>query len=126
MEVLRPKNLSPNFRGYKIAPPIDGEKAVKYLLKKKEHNFIDTLSFLTALTSMTGFAVGGYGLLQDHFHDIKTGANKNIKKIENKNFSEKFKDFGPSAQKEILYTSKNSKDEGAKTITPSTKTAKLD
>jgi len=125
MESLRPKNITPTFKGYKIAPPVDGEKAVKYLLKKREYNFIDTLSFVTALTSMTGFAVGGYGLLQDHFHDLKTGANKNIKKIDNKNFSEKFKDFGPSAQKQIISASKNAEKGGAKTIVPSTKTAKI-
>lgn len=129
MESIRPKVLSTSFRGYKIAPPVMGETSVKYLLKKKEHNWIDTLSFVTALTSMTGFAVGGYGLIHDYFHDLKTGKNKldgqTIKKIENKNYSEKFKDFGPTAQKEISYAVKNSKEEGARTITPSTKTAKI-
>jgi len=133
MEILHPKNLSPPaFKGYKTAPLKEGETVVKYLLKKKEYPKIDTLSFLTALTSMTGFAIGGAGLLGDYFYDLKTGKNKtdkgnNLKAeiIENKNASAVFKDFGTSSGKKVIYISQKSKEEGAKTIIPSTKMSKI-
>lgn len=127
MELLHQKTISsPCFKGFKIAPPAKGDKAIKYVLKKTERNYVDTFSFLTALTSMTGFAVGGYGLLSDQLHDIRTGKTKSLetKVIENKNISEKFKHFGPSSEQIILVSKKGSK-EGAKTIVPSTKTAKI-
>jgi len=132
MQVLCPKKTPASFKGYKIAPRTVGETTVKYLLKKKEYSWVDSISFITALTTVAGFAGGGYGLLYDHFHDLKSGKNKghhnDAKTVENKNFSEKFKAFGPSAQKQIIYVGKNGKictEEGAKTIVPSTKTAKL-
>lgn len=124
MEVLHPKNLAAQtFTG---APSVVLKKVSPrtYLLKHKEVKYVDTLSFLTALTSATGFAVGGYGLLSDHAFDRKSGKKQELIVVENKNISEKFKNFGPSSQ-QIIKAGKSGATDGAKTIVPSTKTAKI-
>lgn len=135
MEVLHPrKTVSPNFKGYKIFVPKAGEKAQGlYQLKKPVFSGWDTMSFLTALTTVAGFGIGGATLIGDHFYDLKHGKNKKEKKlgtevVENKNASKAFENVGDSCQKQVYYVDKKNckdKDEGARTITPSTKTAKM-
>jgi len=130
MEILHPKNnVVQNFTGYKIDTKAGGN-TVKYLLKKKEFQYIDTLSFLTAVTSATGFAVGGAGLLSDYFNDISHGKHSKPEQPKEKVNGQAlipvptaFSDV--SATQKISYMGRGHKEEGAKTIVPNTKFAKI-
>lgn len=102
-----------NFNGF-----IAGKKAGNFVLKKSEKPIFDTLSFLTATTSMLGFAVGGSGLTSDWINDLST--KKNIK---NNDIS---KDTKKSPFDSIATRPIQKKDDGgAKTIVPGTAFSKI-
>src|SRR5574344_2275377 len=83
------------------------DKPVKLL--KREIPIWDTLSFITAFTSMAGFAIGGSGLTSDWLNDL---THNNKKSTTNKL---------PNAFKDFSKTGKKKNNEGAKIIVPGTK-----
>jgi len=120
MKVVNSKPFNQNFTGY-VPDPND---AKKFLLKNKKFQTWDTFSFLTAVTSATGFAIGGVGLLSDYLSKEKQQtALKNSASV-----LDSFKSFETAGtQGAIPNTKEDKKDgkkEGAKTITPSTKFSK--
>jgi len=109
-----------NFTGYKVNP----KNAKEFMLKKKIPQVWDTFSFLTALTSATGFAIGGAGLLSDYLSNEKGKEKSSLKK--NTPVPDSFKNFETaSLQDSAPSTEKGKKKEGAKTIVPSTKFSKM-
>jgi hypothetical protein len=107
----------PEFRGL-----VNGKAVGNYLLKKREIPVWDTMSFITATTSMLGFAVGGSGLTSDWLNDLSHKKNK----LEAQNAPKMNPVFAKysSAQQEGAKIAKKSK-EGAKTIVPGTLFSKI-
>lgn len=119
MKVISRQNLqNPSFGGFKVDP----NDATKFLLKKKSPQIWDTFSFLTAVTSATGFAIGGAGLLSDYLSKEKK--QPSLKK--NTQVPDSFKNFETAGLQDTVPESKtDKKKEGAKTIVPSTKFSKI-
>lgn len=120
MKVINPSPSQRTFTGY-----VPDKKVVgNFLLKKKEVQYWDTFSFLTAVTSATGFAIGGVGLLSDY---LSKENKQNPAKKNPGNLPDAFKNFDANGTAEASNgTGKGKKEDvGAKTIVPSTKFSKM-
>src|SRR5574344_904941 len=121
------QNYQPQFQP-KFKGLVSGKNAGEFVLKKRNVPYWEMVSFLTACTSMIGFAVGGSGLTSDWLNDLSKKKTKNnlVSNANSKSERTAFSAFSNSktVTENVEKTSKKSK-EGAKTIVRGTPFSKL-